>query len=93
MVDCVCYVADLVGTDHVGIGLDYTPQSLDGLADMDSRFWPPSEGYGRGGPMRLAEPCQLPEITEMLLARGWAEADIRKLLGENFLRVARAVWK
>ena len=43
--------------------------------------------------MRLGAPLQLPEITDMLLQRGWGEADIRKLLGGNFLRVARAVWK
>ena len=93
MTDCICYVADMVGTDHVGIGLDYTPESLDGLLDAIPAYWPASEGYGQGGPMRLAEPLQLPEITDMLLQRGWGEADIRKLLGGNFLRVARAVWK
>jgi membrane dipeptidase len=93
MVDCICYVADMVGTDHVGIGLDYTPESLDGLLDANPAYWPASEGYGQGGPARLAEPRQLPEITDMLLQRGWPEADIRKLLGGNFLRVAREVWK
>ena len=72
-----------------GIGLDYTPESLDGLLDANPAFWPASEGYGQGGPIRLAEPLQLPEITDMLLQRGWGEADIRKLLGGNFLRVAR----
>src|SRR5262249_62014144 len=93
MVDCICYVADMVGVDHLGIGLDYTPESLDGLLEMNPLYWPPREGYGQGGPMRIADPSQLPEITDMLLQRGWTEADIRKLLGENFLRVARAVWK
>jgi membrane dipeptidase len=43
--------------------------------------------------MRIADPNQLPEITDKLMDRGWAEADIRKLLGGNFLRVATAVWK
>lgn len=93
MVDCICHVADLVGVDHVGIGLDYTPQSLDHLNELDPRYWPASEGYGQGGPFRLAEPAQLPQLTEMLLNRGFADSDLRKLLGENFLRVARAVWK
>ena len=93
MVDCICYVADLVGTEHVGIGLDYTPASLDEIVSLDPHYWPSSEGYGQGGPSRVAHPAQLPEITDALLARGWAEGDIRKLLGENFLRVARAVWK
>jgi len=29
----------------------------------------------------------------MLLDRGWSEADVRKVQGENFRRVAEAVWK
>jgi microsomal dipeptidase-like Zn-dependent dipeptidase len=29
----------------------------------------------------------------MLLDRGCAEADVRKILGGNFRRVAEAVWK
>jgi membrane dipeptidase len=93
LVDCISYVADLVGADHVGIGLDWTPQSLDNITEVDPRYWPPREGYGQGGPIRLADPQQLPEITDALLDRGWREPDIRKLLGENFLRVAQAVWK
>ncbi|HZT19067.1 MAG TPA: membrane dipeptidase [Dongiaceae bacterium] len=92
MVDCIRYVADLVGPDHVGIGLDYTPESLESLTEMNPRFWPPAEGYGQGF-LRIAEPRQLPEITDMLMARGWPEGDIRKVLGGNFLRVAQAVWK
>jgi len=93
VVDCVCYVADLVGHDHVGIGLDYYPETVVSWSAKNPSYWPASEDYGRGGPMRVADPEQLPEITEMLLRRGWSEGDIRKLLGENFLRVARATWK
>ena len=29
----------------------------------------------------------LPRITEALLARGYSESDVRKILGENLLRV------
>jgi len=93
LVDAIAYVADLVGVDHVGIALDYTPENLEGLTAANPRFWPASEGYGHGGPMRMAEPLQLPQITDMLLDRGWSEADVRKVQGENFRRVAEAVWK
>jgi membrane dipeptidase len=31
-----------------------------------------------------------PKITEALLKRGYSEKDIKKILGENFLRVLRA---
>ena len=32
-----------------------------------------------------------PAILAALMARGWSEADIRKIAGENVLRVMRAV--
>jgi membrane dipeptidase len=93
LVNAICYVADMVGVDHVGVALDWTPENLEGLTAANPRFWPASEGYGQGSAMRVAAPRQMPEITEMLLARGHGEADVRKILGENFRRVAQAVWK
>mgnify|MGYP001474806959 CR=1 FL=1 len=42
--------------------------------------------------IRFSPPEVLPQITEMLMARGYTEQDIRKIMGENWLRVARAVW-
>ncbi len=93
LVRAITYVADMVGIDHVGISLDWTPENLEGLTAANPRFWPKSEGYGQGSAMRVASPRQLPEITEMLLDRGCAEADVRKILGGNFRRVAEAVWK
>ena len=96
MVDCLCYVADLVGVDHVGIGLDYAPpmgddDPLNDLSGFNPSYWPASEGYSDH--LHSAAPGQLPEITDRLLGRGWSEPDVRKLLGGNFLRVAQQVWK
>ncbi|HIE12848.1 MAG TPA: membrane dipeptidase [Desulfotomaculum sp.] len=41
----------------------------------------------------LEDAACLPLLTERLVGRGWQEADIRKVLGENFLRVMKEVWK
>ena len=38
-------------------------------------------------PADLQDVSQLPNITYELLRRGYSERDIRKILGENFLRV------
>jgi microsomal dipeptidase-like Zn-dependent dipeptidase len=33
----------------------------------------------------------MPNLTQALLKRGYAEADIQKIMGSNFLRVIREV--
>jgi membrane dipeptidase len=91
------YLVQRVGADHVGLGLDYVyDQGLDddppGLER--ARWWPPEHGYGRDGPrIKIAAPEQFPEITEGLLGMGYPETDIRRILGENMLDVARRVWR
>ena len=95
LADHVEYLLDLVGPAHVGIGLDYFFE-----ADVDASFhealaanvdyWP-REQYP-GGVIRCAAPTQLRELTAELLGRGRSEADVRAVLGGNFLRVAGEVW-
>ena len=87
------YTADLVGPDHIGIGLDYVFDSaeLDAYIMNNPDLFPADADYSGGA--KMVEPERLPEIVENLLARGWSEGDLKKLLGENNLRVARQVWK
>jgi membrane dipeptidase len=40
----------------------------------------------------MGTPMELPNLTEKLLAHGYSAAETRKILGENWLRVMRAVW-
>lgn len=88
------HISNLVGPEHVGIGLDYCRDSKSvgvwTLANTD--MWPPNKGVPFGE-TAFVQPEQLLEITDILLARGYAEADVRGILGENFARVARQVWK
>jgi membrane dipeptidase len=42
-------------------------------------------------PRGMEDVSQLPRITQALLARGYSEANVKKILGGNFLRVLRAV--
>jgi membrane dipeptidase len=86
------YVIDLVGPEHVGLGLDYMidkQELLDYIQAHPEKF-PPSLGVDH---LAFVEPEQIPEITDLLLARGYSDAVVRAILGENFLRVAAQVWR
>jgi membrane dipeptidase len=44
-----------------------------------------------GPPQGLEDVSKMPALTAALLRHGYSEADIKKILGENYLRVIRAV--
>ncbi len=50
-----------------------------------------SDFDGGSMPVGMEDVTQLPKITEALLRRGYAEKDIRKILGENTLRLMTEV--
>ncbi len=107
--DCIDYYVNLVGIDHVGIGLD-TDAAMGGydfrnmlqfhklLRDTAGKE---SIGYkaymaGRGmlgakldGLMNMAN---LSNVTDHLMKRGYKVEDIKKILGENWLRVFHQTW-
>ena len=50
-----------------------------------------SDFDGANMPYGMEDASKLPFITEALLKKGYSEADIRKILGENTLRVMEEV--
>jgi membrane dipeptidase len=87
----VDHVAQLVGPDHVGLSFDYVydQQELLGyLASMPETF---PEAYSEGVPM--LGPEALPAVVRGLIARGYDEAALQAILGGNWMRVAREVWR
>ncbi|HSN71717.1 MAG TPA: membrane dipeptidase [Steroidobacteraceae bacterium] len=92
------YVADLVGIEHVGIGLDigFSEVGLDddppGGFDPDY-WWPKSAGYARGiRPMAYAPVETWGELPNTLGRAGMTEQEVALVLGGNMARVAREVW-
>ena len=93
------YVINLVGEDCVGIGTDFTQ-------DQDAAFFDylgTDKGYGRrlvakrpGGvvkmPKGLATIGEFPNLTAAFEKAGWSESRIRKVMGENWLRMLKDVW-
>src|SRR3990167_6728448 len=94
----MAYVANLVGAQHVGLGLDIG-FSQAGLNDdppgaFDPGFWWPAQaGYGRGiSQMRYAPIETWQTLPDALRAVGMGSQDVDGVLGDNMARVARQVW-
>ncbi|MFT4037343.1 MAG: membrane dipeptidase [Thermomicrobiales bacterium] len=92
LIDHAVYIADLVGAEHLGLGLDFAIEDEDDYDyfGYDPRYYPrPPWTWptGLGGFFRDA-----PNITTALRRRGFSESETRGILGENFLRVFARVW-
>ena len=44
-------------------------------------------------PDEFRETSQFPNVTRALVKKGFSDEEIKKILGENWLRVFRATWK
>ena len=87
------YIAQLVGPDHVGLGLDYVfdVQEMQDFFVQQRHTYPDDPSY-RCEP-RFVEPERIPEIAASLRRLGYEAAEVNGILGGNWLRVAQAVWK
>ena len=93
MARAAAYVADLVGARHVGIGLDFLHdrRELDETIAAHPEQFPPELGYGAD--MAFMAPEQIPEVARHLRALGMSAEETAGVLGGNWLRIARQVWK
>jgi membrane dipeptidase len=92
LLDHVDYIAKLVGPDHLGLGLDYSQSTPEDYKrwnyDIETYPMPPWK-YPTG----VQDVSLLPNFTAGLKKRGYSDEDVRKILGGNFIRVFKAVWK
>ena len=93
------YVADLVGADHVGIGLDngFSQAGLDDTppGNFDPGYWwPKSAGYDRAISRATYAPVDTWKLLPMALKGvGMSDQEVSQVLGGNMSRVARQVWR
>jgi membrane dipeptidase len=99
-VDQVDHVVELVGVDHVGIGLDISEgMTPDDFAVRKQTFlarYPELGGefafehyYTTG----LDSMARTGAITDALVERGYSDEDVLKILGGNFVRLFDEVWR
>lgn len=99
VVDHFDHVRDLVGVEHVGIGSDAGIESNDlgppgilkeMLANADPRYRVHGTHEIVAG---LEGPKRVFELTAALVRRGYTDAHIRLILGENWRRVLGTIWR
>jgi membrane dipeptidase len=83
------HAVEVAGIDHVGIGADHFEDH-----SWSSPGW--MEGYYLGlrdhyHLMDCGDITQFPALTEAMVKHGYSDEDIKKILGENLLRVYREV--
>jgi membrane dipeptidase len=92
LIDHADYLSNLVGPQHVGLGLDFAIEE-EGEYEYygyDPRYYPrPPWTWPTGlGDFFL----DAPKITAALKHRGYSDDEVRGILGENFLRVFAQIW-
>jgi membrane dipeptidase len=88
LIDHIDHIARLVGVQHIGLGFDFmdpfmkyvSPESS--LATMARKPFDVFKGHS----------C-VPELIRCLMKRGYKEEAIEQILGKNFIRVYKEVWK
>jgi membrane dipeptidase len=98
------HAINICGEDHVGIGTDgsATPVNLDTLREAQHQYveMRRKQGIaatGESGDLLFLVPDlngvdQFRDLARQLHARGHSSARIGKILGGNYLRVAREIW-
>ncbi len=103
VIDMIEYIVDLIGIDHVGIGTDhgegvYKAEEWEAKWGAAGLYPEVTSGLGSwyGFNARYAEGLHsaalFPNLTDGLLARGYADADVLKILGGNFYQLLLDTW-
>lgn len=95
-VEAIEYIVNIAGIDQVGIGTDFTQGH-----DQNFFEWlTHDKGYARRltrfgkivNPKGIRTVGEFGNLTEALLKRGFDEQSVRKIMGENWMRVLADAW-
>lgn len=88
----ICYIAELVGVEHVGVSLDYAfdLEEIEGFFENNRHLFPINE---YGSTLDMVAPEAFALLPAALGARGMTPREIQLVLGGNWERIARTVWQ
>jgi membrane dipeptidase len=89
------YLVNLLGVDHVGLGTDFMEEipadimatALKGISAENLQKY-----YGSTIVEGFESAAEFPKVTKGLLSRGYSPADVKKIMGGNWLRLYEKVW-
>lgn len=87
------YIVELVGPDHVGLGLDCVvdAQAVTAYARARPEEWPMVKNPDWKG-FSYFSPEDLPSLFERMAIAGYSDETMAAIAGGNFLRVCQEVW-
>lgn len=95
LLEHIDYIVKLVGPNHVGLGLDFTDftENINPEEQVIALPFHPNI-YGPPGPKAthvegIGTVSQIINITKGLVARGYSDEDILKILGGNWIRILK----
>lgn len=95
-IEAIDYVSNLVGEDCIGIGTDFTQGYDKGFFDWithDKGRYRELTKFGPIlNPLGIRTIGEFPNLTAAMEKAGWSETRIRKVMGENWVRVFGEVW-
>jgi membrane dipeptidase len=92
LLDHADHISRLAGPRALGLGLDYIEAWID-VEKNNLRAHPHAFGTQYDFPVGLDGVAQLPNLTRGLVARGYDDAAIRGILGENYVDLFRRTWR
>ena len=95
-IEAIDYVINIAGEDQVGVGTDFTQ----GYDRPFFEWITHDKGYARKltefgeiiNPEGIRTIGDFPNLTAAMARAGWSESKIRKVIGENWVRVLKDVW-
>ena len=93
LIDHIDYIVDLVGIDHVGIGPDFLNYYIKDLKELNALLSNPfGESIEAESSFEIIRDLSgFPQLFESIQNRGYSDKEVRKIQGENFLRVFQEV--